>query len=89
MFIIIYSLDFDEFAVKERFAFTNLHNGYSLVMVINHAQRRWLQLVSRVSFGRAVHTVGPAEDDGKQGANQPQIRRRHFGDLFIYCFLYL
>jgi len=85
----IYSLDFYELTVEERLAFANLHDGYGLVMVINHTQRRWLQLVSRVSFGRAARTVGPPEDGGQQGANHPQVRRRHFGDLFIYCFLYL
>lgn len=87
--IIIYLLDFDELAVEERFSFANLHNGYGLVMMINHAQRRWFQLVSSVSFGWAVHTVCPADDASQQDANQPQVRHRHFGGLFIYCFLYL
>jgi hypothetical protein len=73
LFAFVVVVDFDELAVEERFAFADFHNSYGLVMVINHAQRRWLQLVSRVSFGRAGHTISPAEDACQQRANHPHV----------------
>jgi len=73
IFITIYSLNFDKLAVEESFTFTDFNNGYGLVMVVYHTQRRWIQLVSCVRFGRAVHSRDPGDDSNQQGASHPQV----------------
>lgn len=75
----IYSLDFYELAVEERFALADLDHGYGLVVVVDHAERRWFQLVSRVRLGR---TLGGGVDRAKDGdleQQQPQEWHRHRG----------
>lgn len=74
-------LDLDEFAVEQRFAFADLDDGYGLIVVVDHSQRRGIQLVARVRLGRTGGR-GHAIDRGQRAQHRappsvPQDHIRH------------
>jgi len=83
----IYSLDFDEFAVEERFAFADLDDGYGLIVVVDHAQRQRFQFEARVRLRGTLGARGRANDGHQNGVHRPPStrpsHRRRFRSLVV------